>query len=38
MIQLLNQKDPHTARSIVNVQRPAYEREAEIIQFQGSRS
>lgn len=35
MIQLLNQKDPHTARSIVNVQRPAYEREAEIIQFQG---
>ncbi|MEC1507498.1 bifunctional GNAT family N-acetyltransferase/GrpB family protein [Bacillus haynesii] len=35
MIQLLNQKDPHTARCIVNVQRPAYEREAEIIQFQG---
>lgn len=35
MIQLLNQKDPHTARGIVNVQRPAYEREAEIIQFQG---
>ncbi|MDE1455124.1 GNAT family N-acetyltransferase, partial [Bacillus paralicheniformis] len=35
MIQLLNHKDPHTARCIVNVQRPAYEREAEIIQFQG---
>ena len=32
---IVKPKDPHTARSIVNVQRPAYEREAEIIQFQG---
>ncbi|MFN2745483.1 GNAT family N-acetyltransferase [Bacillus sp. z60-18] len=35
MIQLLNQKDPDTARFILNVQIPAYQKEAEIIQFDG---
>lgn len=35
MIRLLDHTDPHTARLIVHVQRPAYEREADIIQFKG---
>ncbi|WP_307891908.1 GNAT family N-acetyltransferase [Bacillus swezeyi] len=35
MIHLLNQKDLHMARRILKVQKPAYKREAEIIQFKG---